>query len=239
MLSERFRYTFAVAVFCLIHGNWHDGSCWDLMTPRLRERSHDVIAPDLPFDQPGLSHDQRARPALEALEGARGEIVVVGHSAGSAEAGLVAAACRATLLVYLCPRLGELPAPPGGPTVFRDGFPFPARRADGSNAWEPAAAIAAMYPRLDTRTARDMAARLHPGAPAAGSYPLAAPPDVPLALIYTTEDEFFNPDWERFIARELLHVQPVELPGGHFPMIERPDELAGLLDRLTSALTTR
>jgi pimeloyl-ACP methyl ester carboxylesterase len=165
-------------------------------------------------------------------------VVVVGHSVGSAEAGLVAAGCRARLLVYLCPRLGELPAPPDAPAIFREGFPFPARRADGANVWEPTAAIAAMYPRLDTRTARDMAARLHPGAPAVGSYPLAAPPELPLALIYTSEDEFFNPDWERFIARELLHVQPVELPGGHFPMVERPDELAGLLDRLASAPAT-
>ena len=226
-----------MAVFCLIHGNWHDGSCWDLVAPRLRERNHEVIAPDLPFDRPGLSHDERARPARDALEGVRGEIVVVGHSVGSAEAGLVAPGCRARLLVYLCPRLGELPAPADAPPVFREGFPFPARRADGTNLWEPAAAIAAMYPRLDSRVASDMAARLHPGAPAAGSYPLAAPPDVPRALIYTAEDEFFTPEWERFIARELLHVEPVEMPGGHFPMVERPDELAALLDQLASART--
>jgi pimeloyl-ACP methyl ester carboxylesterase len=58
---------------------------------------------------------------------------------------------------------------------------------------------------------------------------------VPRALIYTSEDEFFTPEWERFIARELLHVQPVEMPGGHFPMVERPDELARLLDQLVCA----
>ena len=51
---------------------------------------------------------------------------------------------------------------------------------------------------------------------------MAAPPDVPIELIYTVEDEFFTPEWERFAARELLHVEPIEMEGGHFPMAERP-----------------
>jgi pimeloyl-ACP methyl ester carboxylesterase len=231
----RLRYTCAVAVVCLLHGNWHDGSSWELLTPLLSARGHEVVAPDLPFDRPGLSYEQRAQPALDALEGAEGEVVVVGHSVASAEAGLVAAACHAQLLVYLCPRLGEYPAPAEAPPVFREGFPFPARREDGAMVWEPAAAIVAMYPRLDAVTARRMAARLRPGASPAGSYPLATPPDVPIALVYTSEDEFFTPEWERFAAHAVLHVEPVEMQGGHFPMLERPDELADVLDRLVAA----
>ncbi|MDX6631704.1 MAG: hypothetical protein QOH00_3950 [Gaiellales bacterium] len=227
-----------VAVFCLLHGNWHDSSCWDLLVPRLRERNHDVVAPDLPFDRPRMTYAQRARPAWQSLEGTQGEIVVVGHSVASAEAGLVAAVCGARLLVYLCPRLGELPAPADSPPVFQEDFPFPARREDGAMVWEPAAAITVMYPRLDAATGADLAARLRPGAPPVGSYPLAAPPDVPTALVYTAEDEFFTPDWERFIARELLHVEPIEMPGGHFPMLEIPDQLAAVLDHLAKAPAT-
>jgi pimeloyl-ACP methyl ester carboxylesterase len=226
------RYTFAVAVFCLIHGNWHDSACWDLLAPRLSARGHVVLAPDLPFDRPQMSHEQRARPALQVLAERHGDVVVVGHSVGSAEAGLAAQGCRARLLVYLCPRLGEFAALPDAPPVFREGFPFPARREDGTMVWEPEAAIAAMYPRLDAATAAKLATRLHPGAPAVGSYPLASPPDIPTALIYTSDDEFFYPEWERFIARNLLHVEPIEMAGGHFPMLERPDELARLLDDL-------
>jgi pimeloyl-ACP methyl ester carboxylesterase len=55
---------------------------------------------------------------------------------------------------------------------------------------------------------------------------------VPTVLIYATDDEIFNPDWERFMARELLGIEPIEIPGGHFPMVEDPDFLADLLDRL-------
>jgi pimeloyl-ACP methyl ester carboxylesterase len=229
------RYTYAVAVFCLIHGNWHDSSCWEQLTPLLSARGHDVVAPNMPFDRPQMSYEQRAQPALKALESAGEEVVVVGHSVASAEAGLVAAGCGARLLVYLCPRLGEFAAPPDAPRVFREGFPFPARRDDGAMVWEPAAAIAAMYPRLDPDIAAHLAARLRPGASPAGSYPLAGPPDLPAALIYTADDEIFNPDWERFVARELLHVEPVEMQGGHFPMIEKPKELAGVLDSLAVA----
>jgi pimeloyl-ACP methyl ester carboxylesterase len=51
-------------------------------------------------------------------------------------------------------------------------------------------------------------------------------------LIYASQDELFEPDFERFVARELLGIDPVEIPGGHFPMAEDPGSLAELLDRL-------
>ena len=88
-----------------------------------------------------------------------------------------------------------------------------------------------MYPRLEPETARALAARLRPTAPPAGEFPLELPPD-PTALIYAADDEFFEPDYERFIARELLGIEPIEIPGGHFPMAEDPERLADVLDRL-------
>ena len=88
-----------------------------------------------------------------------------------------------------------------------------------------------MYPRLPPETARTLAERLRPGA-APAEYPLPGHPDASTALIYATDDEFFEPAWERFMARELLGVEPIEIPGGHFPMVEDPEALADLLDRL-------
>ena len=221
-----------MATFCLIHGNWHDGSCWQPLIEALRARGHDAVAPDLPFDDPEASHDDRAQPALTALEDVDDPIVIVGHSAGSAEATLVAAKRRPALLVYLCPRFGSFPTPAGAPDVFRAGFPFPPRDDQGRMVWELDAAIATMYPRLPTETAHAIAARLRPGAGPVGEYPLAEHPDVATALIYTTDDEFFRPEWERFVAREMLDIEPIELTGGHFPMVEDPDGLADVLDRL-------
>jgi len=69
-------------------------------------------------------------------------------------------------------------------------------------------------------------------APPPGDYPLAGHPDVRTVLVYAADDEFFDPAWERFMAREALGVEPIEIPGGHFPMAEDPGALADLLDRL-------
>jgi pimeloyl-ACP methyl ester carboxylesterase len=151
---------------------------------------------------------------------------------GSAYATLVAAAQPGALLVHLCPRLGGLAPPPGAPDPFREGFPFPPEGADGVSVWDADAAIGAMYRRLSPETARALVQRLRPMAPPAGEYPLAGHPAIPTELVYAADDEFFEPAWERFMAREALGIEPIEIPGGHFPMAEDPDALADLLDRL-------
>jgi pimeloyl-ACP methyl ester carboxylesterase len=51
-------------------------------------------------------------------------------------------------------------------------------------------------------------------------------------LVYAADDEFFEPSWERFMAREVFGIEPIEIPGGHFPMAEDPVALAALLDRV-------
>jgi pimeloyl-ACP methyl ester carboxylesterase len=229
--------TKCLITFCLIHGQWHDGSCWELVVDRLRAYGHDAVAPDMPFDDPHADYEQRARPAFQALAGVDGPVVVVGHSLASAEAALVAAERRPALLVHVCPRFGTFPTPPDAPNVFRPGFPFPARDADGRSVWTPEAAIEAMYPRLTRGTGRELAERLRPGASPVGNYPLSRHPSLPTALIYTVDDESFTPEWQRFVARELLGVEPKEIPGGHFPMLENPDLLADLFDRLASDAT--
>ena len=221
-----------MAVFCLIHGAWHDRSCWEPLVPRLQARGHETVAPDLPLHDPSAGFEQRARPALKALEGVADPVVVVGHSAGSAYATLVAVERPGALLVQLCPRLGGFEPPPGAPDAFRDAFAFPGDRADGTSVWDAETAIAAMYPRLPPETARALAEHLRPMALPPGEYPLRDPPAIPTVLVYAADDEFFEPAWERFMARELLGIEPIEISGGHFPMAEDPDGLAALLDRL-------
>jgi pimeloyl-ACP methyl ester carboxylesterase len=159
-------------------------------------------------------------------------VVVVGHSMGTAYAALVAAARPGSLLVHLCPRLGGFPEPDGAPSRFREGVPFPAELPDGTSAWDAGVAMTTLYPRLPPETARELAESLCPMAQPPDAFPLPGPPTNPAALIYAAEDEIFEPEWERFMARELLGVAPVEIPGGHFPMAEDPEGLADLLDGL-------
>ncbi len=222
-----------VATFCLIHGAWHEPSCWDQLVPRLEDLGHDVVAPDLPLHDPKAGFDERIRPALVALGAIDRQVVIVGHSQGTAYSSLVAAAKPDALLVHLCPRLGGFNAPLGAPRAFREGIPFPAERSDGTSVWDADTAVSVLYRRLQPETARSLAQRMRPMAMPAGDYPLSAHPDNPRVLIYATEDELFDPAWERFMAREFLGVEPIQIPGGHFPMIEDPDALGDLLDRLS------
>jgi pimeloyl-ACP methyl ester carboxylesterase len=188
----------------------------------------------MPYADPEAGFARRIQPVLRALEGVSGQVAVVGHSVSSGYAALVAVQRPGSLLVHLCPRLGQFPPPPGTPRTFRAGFPFPPSNADGATVWDSDAAIAAMYPRIDPHAARALAQRLHPFTPPPDAFPLPGHPDVSTALVYTSEDEIFEPAWERFMARKLLGIEPIEIPGGHFPMLEDPAALAELLHRLAA-----
>ena len=221
----------ATATFCLIHGAWHDGSCWESVATALRARGHEVVTPDLPLHDRAAGFGERAAPAIEALSGAADPVVVVGHSMGSAYATLTAAATPASLLVHLCGRLGGFAEPAGAPPRFREGFEFPPDRPDGTRCGTGHGGCRAVR-AWDAETARRLTRDLHPMAQPPDDFPLTGPPDVGTALVYAADDEFFEPDWERFMAREVLGVEPIEIPGGHFPMAEDPEGLANLLDRL-------
>jgi pimeloyl-ACP methyl ester carboxylesterase len=188
-----------------------------------------VVAPDLPLHDPDTDYVQRAQPAIESVAGAGGPVVVVGHSLGVAYVPLVAAAVPNVSVAYVCPApTGPFAADPPM-REYREGFPFPPTRSDGTSVWEPEAAIAAMYPRLPAAVARAIAANLQPGSSARGSYPLTELPHSPATVFYAAHDEFFPPEWSIWAAQEIAGVEPVELDTGHFPMIEAPDLLAEAL----------
>ena len=82
-----------------------------------------------------------------------------------------------------------------------------------------------------------MAARLRPQPHAVlrAPYPLERPPDVPSTFLYAREDELFDDEWSRWIARSLLGLEAIELPSGHFPMLEQPAILADILEQISGA----
>jgi pimeloyl-ACP methyl ester carboxylesterase len=221
-----------LATICLIHGAWHEPSCWDELTPLLLERGHRVVIPDLPLDDPAVGFEERTQPAMEAIDGVGDPLVIVGHSQGTAYSSLVAAAKPESLLVHLCPRLGGFDPPPGAPAPFRSSVPFPETGPEGTSSWKEDVALEALYGRVPSPRAEMLAGRLRPMAMPQDKYPLATHPGNATVLIYAAEDELFEPEFERFMARELLGVEPIEIPGGHFPMAEDPKGLADLLDRV-------
>jgi pimeloyl-ACP methyl ester carboxylesterase len=210
-----------MSTFALVHGAWLDGSAWSAVVPPLEARGHEVIAPDLPIDDPDALVTDYAQVVLDAIGDAR-DVVVVGHSFGSEAAALVAADRPVRGLVYLCPRVSGFDRPPGEPQPLRP-FDPPDVDVTGRLVWSPAAAARLFPPAL--------AGRVRPQATQVwqSEYPLDAPPAVPSAFVIAADDEVFDPHWSHWAAREVLGLQPMLLQGGHFPMAERPAELAQLL----------
>jgi hypothetical protein len=53
-----------------------------------------------------------------------------------------------------------------------------------------------------------------------------------MTYVCCTEDALVNPAWGRVAPKQRLGVDPVLLPGGHFPLLSRPADVADILNRL-------
>jgi pimeloyl-ACP methyl ester carboxylesterase len=218
-------------LFCLVHGAWHDGTCWEPLVAELAGRGHECLTPVLPLGDPAATFVDYADAVLHCLAG-RDHPVLVGHSMASAVVALVAARVPVRLLVYLCPALVGLPSPPGEPPYRRAGSEPPPVDAQDRMWWPRERALTELYGRVADRQLADrLAQRLRPQPRSVfrAPYPLKHPPDVPIAFLYARDDEMFDDGWSRWIAANLFGAQPVELPGGHFPMLEHPGLLADVL----------
>lgn len=225
-----------MTLLALVHGAWHDGSCWDPVVPALRAAGHRTVAPDLPSDDPEAGFAEYAA-VVEAAIGGDPDAIVVGHSLGSDTAAIVAASGAARGIVYLCPRFGGVPFRDGAPRRFRPDAPMPPDDELGRGVWDPGDARRRMYARLPADRADALLAHLRPQADVRRApFPLDRWPPVPSAVIAAADDEWFPAEAQRWAAEHVLRAHFAELPGGHFPMQERPDELAALLLALVAEL---
>jgi Alpha/beta hydrolase family len=206
-----------MARFVLVHGAWHGGWCWERLVTELRDRGHEVSAPDLPCDELGLTaHDHAART------GSDGESVVVGHSL----AGLVIPFVPARLTVFLA----ALVPVEGVFSGLAPGFPATDRDALGRSYWPTLErAGRGLYPDLSAGDAAWAFRRLRPQARVDPVFDL---PPGPRASIVTLRDAAIRPEWQAETARTALGVEPIELDAGHSPFVTHPRELADLLESL-------
>jgi pimeloyl-ACP methyl ester carboxylesterase len=163
-------------LFCLVHGAWHDDTCWQPLAAELARRGHESLAPVLPLDDDRASFDDYAQVVVESLR-EREPAVLVGHSMSSAVIPLVA-----------------IRRPVRGSSIC-------ARR------W------AALCPRQTSRhgAVPTMTPRRRMPAAAAGGYAIAR-------------------------STSSTHAS-IEMPGGHFPMLEHPELLADVLSVRPSAVS--
>jgi pimeloyl-ACP methyl ester carboxylesterase len=229
-----------VTTFALVHGAWHGAWCWERLTPELERRGHAVVAVDLPCDDPAATFADYAGVVVAALDGADGDVVVVGHSLGGLTIPLVAARRPVRALAYLC---ALVPIPGASlaeqlraePETFVPGYDagltIDAERR--TSRWADfLVARERLYGDCPEPDARWAFERLRPQASGGNRVPcpLDALPDVPAISIVSAADRTVAPGWSQHVARERLGVAPVELAGDHSPFLSRPAELAALLD---------
>ena len=228
-----------MTTYALIHGAWHGAWCWDPLLPELHRRGHRAVAVDLPCDDPAATTMDNAKLVADSLTDAQDDdVVIVGHSLGGITAvvvPLLRPVRKVVLLAALVPRpgrsLGDVMA--SEPDTTTEEFNAVPRHVGdrGAVSWDPEIAAPFFYRACDPDTARWAASKLRTQVwtTSRESCPLDKWPDCELTSIICTEDELLTPAWSRRIARDVLGVEPLELPGGHFPMLAIPSQLADAL----------
>lgn len=209
------------------------------MRPLLEKHGHDVVAVDLPCDDPSADFATYADVVCAALDAHRDDVVVVGHSLGGLTIPLVAARRPVRHLVYVCALL------PAVGRSWEDQFADePEMMCPGWNValdvddrdctfWsDPDLTRALLYDDCDEETAAAAFARLRPQAPLGSRlFPLAELPSVSCTSVVCAEDRMLCAEWAKRAAAR-LGAELVELPGGHSPMLSRPSAFADALLRV-------
>ncbi|MBW0093908.1 alpha/beta hydrolase [Pseudonocardia sp. KRD-184] len=233
----------------LVHGAWHDGSCWAPVVDLLAAQDHDVVAVDLPSDRPGATTDDYVDAVLAAV-GDRGRVVLVGHSLGGLTVPVAAQRLGPDRVAALVLVAALVPLPGSSwadrtraeAGIMAPGFGRGQVRADdGTTSWSPEAAAGNLYAgvvdELESDGTPDAQAAVAAAVAAVRPQdwtvtkevtPLTAWPAVPTVQVVCAGDRVVDPQWSRTGA-VVPGAEVVELAGGHFPMLTRPAELAELL----------
>jgi pimeloyl-ACP methyl ester carboxylesterase len=212
-----------LATFVLIHGAGDVGWYWHLVEAELRERGHDVVAPDLPCDDQSAGLTEYADTVVEAI-GDRTDLVVAAQSFGAFTAPLVCERVAVDLLVLVAPMIpmrGEAPGEYWVDTRYEE-------EARESYDDEIALFYQDVPPELASEALKH--GRTQSEARMQEPSPFEAWPNVPTRVLLCRDDRLFPAPFLRRVAQERLGITPDEIDGGHTPALSRPKELADRLE---------
>lgn len=217
------------ATYVLIHGAGDVGWYWHLVEQELRQRGHDVVAPDLPVEDQSAGLSKYADVVVDAI-GGRENLIVVAQSFGGYVAPIVCERVPAKLLVLVA---GMIPAPgESADAMLRNTGYTPTEQRDRSE-------LAIFYHDVDPALAARALARgrTQSETPGAEAWPLPSWPDVPTRYVLCSRDRMFPAAWVRRVVRERLGITPDEIDSGHTPALSHPRELVVQLERYRTEIT--
>ena len=227
----------------LVHGAWHDGTCWDGVRAALEAAGHGVHTPTLAGHgadaDPAATHADCVRSVVDCIAGQSLEdVVLLGHSFGGTVIQKAAEAVpeRLARLVFVNAfvlRDGEsltdtLPA------EYARVFEQSARARDDGRMLLPFEVFRDTFiGDADLQTARRVYAGLRPIPLALMTTPVQLKRfsrlPVPRSYLNCTEDIAFPPQaggWHPGMSTRLGVYRLVQMPGSHESMYTRPAELA-------------
>ena len=227
-----------MTTFCLMHSSGQGPEGWKLLVAELERRGHNALTPafDVSRTDEGLVYHAETIVGALLRSGVRSQdVVLVAHSAAGMYLPLVAERWPPRRMVFLAaivPRPGM---------SFIDQF-----RADPSMfnpAWigkKPTGEGVALEfvfhdcPAERLEWALSTQVLFYAKRAIEGPCPLKVWPQVPASYIVCADDRTITPAWQRKAARELLGVEPIEIPGGHSPNVSRPEVLADVLQQIAN-----
>jgi len=207
---------------------------WHRVVPLLRDAGHDAIAVDLPGDDDRAGLSVYADRVVAAIDG-HADVALVAQSLGGFTAPLVCAQAPVRMLVLVN---AMIPVPGEAVGAWWDSTGSTAARTAAAQrgGYSPAFDIATYFLHdVPPEIIAEGAAHERPEADVVfgDRCDFDAWPAVPIHVIAGRDDRFFPIDFQRRVARERLHVDVDELPGGHLVALSNP---RGLADRLLAYL---
>jgi pimeloyl-ACP methyl ester carboxylesterase len=219
-----------MSLFVLIPGAGADPRVYEATIEALRGEGHEALAPALPLDDQDAAPSDHADAVAQALPHDVRPLVVA-QSLGAFAGPLVTARAPVAQLILLAPMIpspGETAGEWWSNTGHREAIGGLLERHGPMGDWGPQAIAEVFLHDVDPRVATESAPLA--GAPGRGMFgepwPLDSWPDVPTRVLAPRGDRLFPLEFQRRIARDRLGLAVDEMPGGHLPMLSRPEELA-------------
>ena len=223
--------------YLLVPGAGGAASYWYRVVPMLREAGHQVVAVDLPADDPALGLPEYVDLEVAAAGALTGDdpLVVVGQSLGGFSAPTAAGRLGASAIVLvnaMIPEPGETAGEWWDATGHAEAMAANDRRAGRPPQAPPGDGFDLETHFLhdvpdDVRAASSGGARPQTGTVFAAPFP--GWPQLPVRVVCGADDRFFPVAFQQRLAAERLGLGVTVVPGGHLAALSRPVERGAAL----------